>query len=80
MGSDLEAFSRNPTNLKFALLAFQLAACAKYLNDGVNNPTIWASCISMIGIVVVVSVRKQRSKHARMRKQWATQERVYIYT
>ena len=32
MDSDFEAFSRNPTDGSFAVLAFQLAAFAKYLN------------------------------------------------
>ena len=31
--SDLEAFSRNPTDGSFAVLAFQLAAFTKYLNE-----------------------------------------------
>ena len=31
--SDLEAFSRNPTDDSFAALAFQLAAITKYLNE-----------------------------------------------
>ena len=31
--SDLEAFSRNPTDDSFAVLAFQLAAFTKYLNE-----------------------------------------------
>ena len=33
MDSDLEAFSRNPTDGSFAVLAFQLAAFTKYLNE-----------------------------------------------
>ena len=33
MDSDLEAFSRNPTHGSFAVLAFQLAAFTKYLNE-----------------------------------------------
>ena len=33
MDSDLEAFSRNPTNGSFAVLAFQLAAFTKYLSE-----------------------------------------------
>ena len=33
MDSDLEAFSRNPTDGSFAVLAFQLAALTKYLNE-----------------------------------------------
>ena len=33
MDSDLEAFSRNPTDGSFAVLTFQLAAFTKYLNE-----------------------------------------------
>ena len=33
MDSNLEAFSRNPTDGSFAVLAFQLAAFTKYLNE-----------------------------------------------
>ena len=33
MDSDLEAFSRNPTDGSFAVLAFQLATFTKYLNE-----------------------------------------------
>ena len=33
MDSDLEAFSRNPAGGSFAVLTFQLAAFAKYLNE-----------------------------------------------
>ena len=33
MDSDSEAFSRNPTDGSFAVLAFQLAAFTKYLNE-----------------------------------------------
>ena len=33
MDSDLEAFSRNPTDGSFAVLAVQLAAFTKYLNE-----------------------------------------------
>ena len=33
MDSDLEAFSRYPTDGSFAALAFQLAAFTKYLNE-----------------------------------------------
>ena len=33
MDSDLEAFSRNPTDGSFATLAFQLVAFTKYLNE-----------------------------------------------
>ena len=33
MDSDLEAFSRNPTDDSFAALASQLAAFTKYLNE-----------------------------------------------
>ena len=33
MDSGLEAFSRNPTDGSFAVLAFQLAAFTKYLNE-----------------------------------------------
>ena len=33
MDSDLEAFSRNPTDGRFAVLAFQLATFTKYLNE-----------------------------------------------
>ena len=33
MDSDLEAFSRNPTDGSFAVLASQLAAFTKYLNE-----------------------------------------------
>ena len=33
MDSDLEAFSRNPTDGSFAILNFQLAAFTKYLNE-----------------------------------------------
>ena len=33
MDSDLEAFSRNPTDGSFAVLAFQLAAFTKYMNE-----------------------------------------------
>ena len=33
MDSDLEAFSRNPADDSFAVLAFQLAAFTKYLNE-----------------------------------------------
>ena len=33
MDSDLGAFSRNPTDGSFAVLAFQLAAFAEYLKD-----------------------------------------------
>ena len=33
MDSDLEALSRNPTDGSFAVLAFQLAAFTKYLNE-----------------------------------------------
>ena len=33
MDSDLEAFSRNPTDDSFAALAFQLATFTKYLNE-----------------------------------------------
>ena len=33
MDSDLEAFSRNPTDGSFATLAFQLTTFTKYLNE-----------------------------------------------
>ena len=33
MDSDLEAFSRNPTDGSFVVLAFQLATLTKYLNE-----------------------------------------------
>ena len=33
MDSDLEAFSRNPADGSFAVIAFQLAAFTKYLNE-----------------------------------------------
>jgi hypothetical protein len=33
MDSDLEAFSRNPTDFSFVALAFQLATFTKYLNE-----------------------------------------------
>ena len=33
MDSDLEAFSRNPTDGSFAVLASQLATFTKYLNE-----------------------------------------------
>ena len=33
MGSDLEAFNRNPTGGSFATLAFQLGTFTKYLNE-----------------------------------------------
>jgi hypothetical protein len=33
MDSDLEAFSRNPTDGSFAILAIQLMALTKYLNE-----------------------------------------------
>ena len=33
MDSDLEAFSRNPTDDSFVVSAFQLATTAKYLNE-----------------------------------------------
>ena len=33
MDSDLEAFSRNPTDGSFAVLTSQLAAFTKYLNE-----------------------------------------------
>ena len=33
MDSDLEAFSRNPTDDSFVVLAFQLATLTKYLNE-----------------------------------------------
>jgi hypothetical protein len=33
MDSDLEAFSRNPTDDSFVVLAFQLATFTKYLNE-----------------------------------------------
>ena len=33
MDSDLEAFSRNPTDGSFATLAFQLVGFAMYLNE-----------------------------------------------
>ena len=53
MDSDLEAFNRNPTDGSFAVLAFQLAAFTKYLNEvpywRVNTLTLWDFCVSMIG-------------------------------
>ena len=33
MDSDLEAFSRNPTDVSFTVIAFQLAVFTKYLNE-----------------------------------------------
>ena len=33
MDSDLEAFNRNPTDVSFEALAFQLAAFANHLNE-----------------------------------------------
>ena len=33
MDSDLEAFSRNPTDDSFAVIPFQVAAFTKYLNE-----------------------------------------------
>ena len=33
MDSDLEAFSRNPTDGSFVVLAFQLTTLTKYLNE-----------------------------------------------
>ena len=41
MDSDLEAFSRNPTDGSFAVLAFQLAAFTKYLNDVLLTYELW---------------------------------------